>query len=114
MSDRKLAALTHQRVFRYCDDHGFIMSAIPPYRRCVDASAMRPSSPTAGTASDVPITVEASLKQSKKKGVGEYIFGPTLGEGSYGKVKLAHHAITGEKVGAYVVCLNASTQTKGC
>jgi serine/threonine protein kinase len=36
--------------------------------------------------------------QDKLKRVGDWIFGETLGQGSFGKVKLAHHAKTKEKV----------------
>lgn len=34
----------------------------------------------------------------KLKRVGEWVFGETLGQGSFGKVKLAHHAKTKELV----------------
>ncbi|CAD8057591.1 unnamed protein product [Paramecium sonneborni] len=35
---------------------------------------------------------------TKNKSIGQYIFGQTLGEGTFGKVKLATHLLTGEKV----------------
>ncbi|CAD8138137.1 unnamed protein product [Paramecium octaurelia] len=35
---------------------------------------------------------------TKNKSIGQYIFGKTLGEGTFGKVKLATHILTGEKV----------------
>jgi len=39
----------------------------------------------------------------KLKRVGEWIMGETLGQGSFGKVKLAHHAKTKEKVAIKIV-----------
>jgi 5'-AMP-activated protein kinase catalytic alpha subunit len=35
---------------------------------------------------------------SKTRSIGHYIFGKTLGEGTFGKVKVASHILTGEKV----------------
>lgn len=47
----------------------------------------------------------ADLSQIKSRSIGQYIFsitfkklGKTLGEGTFGKVKLATHILTGEKV----------------
>ena len=37
-------------------------------------------------------------QQNKPKSIGHYVFGKTLGEGTFGKVKLATHLLTGEKV----------------
>ena len=39
----------------------------------------------------------------KLKRIGDWIFGETLGQGSFGKVKLAHHAKTKEKVAIKIV-----------
>ncbi len=41
-----------------------------------------------------------TLTQSKEKEkkIGNYILGKTIGEGTFGKVKLANHTLTGEKV----------------
>jgi serine/threonine protein kinase len=36
--------------------------------------------------------------QEKHKVVGQYMLGKTIGEGTFGKVKLAVHIPTGEKV----------------
>jgi len=36
--------------------------------------------------------------QEKRKIVGQYMLGKTIGEGTFGKVKLAIHIPTGEKV----------------
>jgi serine/threonine protein kinase len=36
--------------------------------------------------------------QSNSNAVGHYILGKTLGEGTFGKVKLGTHILTGEKV----------------
>ena len=46
------------------------------------------------TASNGSVTAPAE----KLKRIGDWIFGETLGQGSFGKVKLAHHAKTKEKV----------------
>ena len=35
---------------------------------------------------------------SKEKRIGNYILGRTIGEGTFGKVKLGTHTLTGEKV----------------
>jgi hypothetical protein len=35
---------------------------------------------------------------SKQETVGQFILGKTLGQGTFGKVKLGIHSITGEKV----------------
>lgn len=48
----------------------------------------------------------ADLSQIKSRSIGQYVFsipsliklGKTLGEGTFGKVKLATHILTGEKV----------------
>jgi len=34
----------------------------------------------------------------KEKKIGYYLLGKTIGEGTFGKVKLATHTLTGEKV----------------
>jgi 5'-AMP-activated protein kinase catalytic alpha subunit len=36
--------------------------------------------------------------KSNSNAVGHYILGKTLGEGTFGKVKLGTHILTGEKV----------------
>jgi len=43
------------------------------------------------------------LHHEKVKRVGEWIFGETLGQGSFGKVKLAYHAKSREKVAIKIV-----------
>ena len=45
--------------------------------------------------SDSPAIPEDKLKS---KTIGNYIIGKTLGKGTFGKVKLAHQILTGEKV----------------
>lgn len=42
-----------------------------------------------------------SLKDTPLKSIGNYTFQQTIGKGSMGKVKLAVHNITGEKVSFY-------------
>ena len=41
--------------------------------------------------------------QEKRKIVGQYMLGKTIGEGTFGKVKLAIHIPTGEKVLEYYI-----------
>lgn len=38
------------------------------------------------------------LTMEAKRTIGYYLLGKTLGEGTFGKVKLATHTLTGEKV----------------
>jgi hypothetical protein len=42
--------------------------------------------------------------QEKRKIVGQYMLGKTIGEGTFGKVKLAIHLPTGEKVTEFKIC----------
>ena len=37
-------------------------------------------------------------EQGKQKKIGAYMLGKTIGEGTFGKVKMATHTLTGEKV----------------
>ena len=43
-------------------------------------------------------TIPNKKKESEKDILEDYIIGETLGEGTFGKVKLARHKITKEKV----------------
>ena len=43
-------------------------------------------------------TIPNKKKESEKDILEDYIIGQTLGEGTFGKVKLARHKITKEKV----------------
>lgn len=45
----------------------------------------------------------ASLKKIKTKSIGHYILGKTIGEGTFGKVKLGTHILTGEKVAVKIL-----------
>jgi serine/threonine protein kinase len=36
---------------------------------------------------------------TKSRSIGHYIIGKNIGEGTFGKVKLGTHILTGEKVG---------------
>ncbi|KAJ3034044.1 hypothetical protein HK097_004640, partial [Rhizophlyctis rosea] len=44
-----------------------------------------------------------SLSSSTLSSVGNYVFGKTLGEGTFGKVKLAAHKLTGQEVAIKIV-----------
>jgi serine/threonine protein kinase KIN1/2 len=73
-------------------------------------SSVRPSSRNnSGSGSSKPVTNSraisssnngSSSQQEKRKIVGQYMLGKTIGEGTFGKVKLAIHIPTGEKVGS--------------
>ena len=41
---------------------------------------------------------QTSKKQEQTKSIGHYILGKSIGEGTFGKVKLGSHILTGEKV----------------
>jgi serine/threonine protein kinase len=41
---------------------------------------------------------ENTEKTEKTKSIGHYIIGKAIGEGTFGKVKLGTHILTGEKV----------------
>jgi len=41
---------------------------------------------------------QISSNNSKKGSLGQFILGKTLGEGTFGRVKIATHITTGEKV----------------
>jgi len=42
--------------------------------------------------------VKAAAPGSKSRSIGHYIIGKNIGEGTFGKVKLGTHILTGEKV----------------
>jgi serine/threonine protein kinase len=52
--------------------------------------------------------------QKKSRSIGHYIIGKNIGEGTFGKVKLGTHILTGEKVGnlaALAICLGGRKNT---
>jgi hypothetical protein len=80
------------------------------------ASMPAPASTTPSTLKPPPATEESSNAPSKRTAsesrsrgsnrvLGDYTLGKTLGAGSMGKVKLAHHNQTQEKVGVLAPCL---------
>jgi 5'-AMP-activated protein kinase catalytic alpha subunit len=42
-------------------------------------------------------------KDQKTKSIGHYIIGKVIGEGTFGKVKLGTHILTGEKVAVKIL-----------
>lgn len=52
--------------------------------------------------SNVPIPPNA-VKDQKSKSIGHYLLGKTIGEGTFGKVRLATHTLTGEKVAVKIL-----------
>jgi hypothetical protein len=61
-----------------------------------------PAQHTPATGNKTPVSSGGAAASSsgaeKLKRIGNWILGETLGQGSFGKVKLAHHAQTKEKV----------------
>ena len=51
---------------------------------------------------DTAATANVELKPGEKK-IGNYILGKSIGEGTFGKVKLGVHVPTGEKVSPYII-----------
>ena len=52
--------------------------------------------------------------QKKSRSIGHYIIGKNIGEGTFGKVKLGTHILTGEKVGnldVLAICLGCCQTT---
>ena len=41
--------------------------------------------------------------ENKSKSIGHYLIGKTIGEGTFGKVKLGTHNVTGEKVAVKIL-----------
>ena len=54
-------------------------------------SPVAPSQPQA--------TTSGKKEGGKSRSIGHYIIGKNIGEGTFGKVKLGTHILTGEKVG---------------
>ena len=42
-------------------------------------------------------------RENKSKSIGHYLIGKTIGEGTFGKVKLGTHNLTGEKVAVKIL-----------
>ena len=53
--------------------------------------------------SELSISVSNIKNQSEKDILKDYIIGETLGKGTFGKVKLGKHKITGEKVNINII-----------
>ena len=49
-------------------------------------------------------SAQQQLQQQQRQVVGQYMLGKTIGEGTFGKVKLAVHMPTGEKVNTFISC----------
>ncbi len=48
-------------------------------------------------------SLNASIRDPRQKSIGHYVLGATIGEGTFGKVRLATHILTGEKVAVKVL-----------
>jgi serine/threonine protein kinase len=47
---------------------------------------------------NIPQPPPINDKKSRQRSIGHYIIGKNIGEGTFGKVKLGTHILTGEKV----------------
>ena len=52
-----------------------------------------------------PANIQVNARKAKNgsKSIGHYIIGKTIGEGTFGKVKLGTHILTGEKVAVKIL-----------
>ena len=71
-------------------------------------SSSSPSSPTASSSPmpPPPMSIREMLgprRRIKLKGVGDYSFGKTIGQGQFGKVKIATHSKTRRKVAVKII-----------
>ena len=57
-------------------------------------------------------TSKSPTSASNKKSIGQYILGKTLGEGTFGKVRIATHVLTGEKVAVKVLEKDRVTEVR--
>lgn len=71
------------------------MASVPARPRSSSTSSAKSNKP-----SSRPTSRNFSTKdvQEKRQVVGQYMLGKTIGEGTFGKVKLAVHMPSGEKV----------------
>ena len=56
-----------------------------------------------GGKSEIRSTLDSGVNSEKRKVVGSYMLGKTIGEGTFGKVKIAVHMPTGEKVAVKIL-----------
>ena len=63
-----------------------------------------------------PNATNTQQKTNKDKTIGQYQLGKSIGEGTFGKVKLGTHILTGEKVTTKVLfydfCIGSSQNTR--
>jgi carbon catabolite-derepressing protein kinase len=75
--------------------------SMPPPRR---TSARPPEFPTPPAAPSSILQDKGSARESKtSQRLGQYTVVKTLGEGSFGKVKLATHGVSGQKVALKII-----------
>lgn len=80
----------------------------PPYSKIANAGASSPrykmednkqAPQTANTANNNPGKTAAQIAEdAKNRTIGHYVVGKSLGSGTFGKVRIGTHTITGEKV----------------
>jgi serine/threonine protein kinase len=59
----------------------------------LNAALKETKTPTANTGASAPAQAD-----NKSRTIGHYVVGKSLGEGTFGKVRLGTHTLTGEKV----------------
>ncbi|KAK0059076.1 serine/threonine-protein kinase HSL1 [Biomphalaria pfeifferi] len=84
------------------DDHGADLTASSPVTRLQSGKD--------NLSTDDHLASANKLQSSKCKKVGQYLLGPTLGEGSYGKIHLATHFISKQQVAIKVVAKKTLVQ----
>lgn len=68
----------------------------------VGAAASAAAAATRGSAGQLT-EAQSARRRNHTKSIGHYILGKTIGEGTFGKVKLGTHILTGEKVAVKVL-----------
>ena len=70
------------------------------------SSSVRPNTRGSSVINSQQQQQQQQSQQQQRKVVGQYMLGKTIGEGTFGKVKLAIHLPTGEKVKNMLPCLS--------
>ncbi|KAI8772841.1 serine/threonine-protein kinase HSL1, partial [Biomphalaria glabrata] len=86
----------------FSDDHGADLTESSPVTRLQSGKD--------DLSTDDHLASANKLQSSKCKKVGQYLLGPTLGEGSYGKIHLATHLISKQQVAMKVVAKKTLVQ----
>lgn len=81
-----------------------VVAAAPRRRASVDkATANRPSTNNVG--GGAPASCRGGPPNKRERQVGQFVLSKTMGEGTFGEVRLAVHKPTSERVAAKVIML---------